>query len=256
MFRSKKRDAEDPLPPDDEMLVVVDRSVNPFLVLFHDSTGFRAEQFRALRNKLLAMNPDGESKTLVVTSAIQGEGKTITAINLALAFAELERTPILLVDADLRSPSIETYLRLNPDVGLSDLLLSRCGLDRVIRDSGVRNLSFIGAGARLTGPSEVLATPRIQELYGRLKERFRYVIVDTPPALAATDASVLATQADGTLVVVRLEHSPRGMTKEAIRQLQDLGANVLGTFVTEVRGADPDTDPRLSYQRGPREGDE
>lgn len=254
----KQRDSADPPAGNDprsqghpqdpaEVFVVTDRVVSPFVVMVHDPAGFRAEQFRGLRNKLLAMNPDGAAKTLVITSAIKGEGKTVTAINLAMAFAEMERTPILLVDADLRSRAIEGALGLDPAPGVADLLMGRVGLDRAIRPAGWRNLSLLGPGSRIAGPSEVLSTPRVDELFARLKERFQYVILDTPPILAATDAGVLAAQADGTVVVVRLEHSARTHSKDAIRQIQDLGANVLGTFVTEVRGADPDADPRLGY---------
>ena len=250
MFRrQKKGQSPEEVPLDDEMLVVVDQSVSPFLVVFHDPTGFRAEQFRSLRNKLLAMNPEGTARILVVTSAIKGEGKTITSINLAMSFAEMERTPVLLVDADLRAPAIERYLNLNPQPGLADVLLGRIGLDRAVRDSGFRNLRLLGAGTRLAGPSELLTSPRIEELFSRLKESYQYVIVDTPPTLPVTDASVLSARADGTLLVVRLEHSPKNLTKDALRVLQDLGGNVLGTFVTEVRGADPDANPRLAYTR-------
>ena len=107
MFRRKKpTEAEGPELGDD-VVVVVDQSVNPYLVLFHDPAGFRAEQVRGLRNRLVAMNPDGEPKTLVVTSAVRGEGKTVSALNLAMAFAELERHEVVIVDADLRRPRTE-----------------------------------------------------------------------------------------------------------------------------------------------------
>jgi receptor protein-tyrosine kinase/non-specific protein-tyrosine kinase len=247
-FRSR-RDQPEPEPLEgDDVLVVVDRAVNPYLVVFHDPSSYRAEQFRGLRNQLIAMNPDGEAKTLVMASAVKGEGKTVSSINLALAFAELERQPVCLVDADLREPSIEDYLNLNPGPGLSDVLLERVPLRTAVRESGIRNLSVLGAGTRLGAPSEVLSAPRIADLFDRLKERFRYVIVDTPPVLPATDASVLAARADGTLFTVRLEYSTKTHTKDAIRNVQDLGANVLGVFVTEVRGADPDNDPRFAYR--------
>ena len=231
------------------MLVIVDRAINPYLVMFHDPASYRAEQFRGLRNQLMAMNPDGSAKTLVVTSAIKGEGKTVTAINLALALAELERHSVLLIDGDLRAPSVESYLNLNPHAGYGDVLLERVPLSQAVRNSGIRNLSVLGAGTRLAGPSELLTAPRVDNVFARLKEEFQYVVVDTPPVLPATDAAVMAAQADGTLMTVRLEHSPKNMTKDALRNLQDLGANVLGVFVTEVRGTDPDRDPRLSYQR-------
>jgi receptor protein-tyrosine kinase len=248
MFRSRKTSQETPellAGLGEDALVIVDRAVHPFIVLFHDPGGFRAEQIRALRNKLIAMNPDGAPKTLVVTSSIRGEGKTVTAINLALAFAELEHTPVLLVDGDLRQPSVETYLNLNAEPGLADVLMGRIDLPRAIRLCGIRNLSVMGAGTRLSGPSEILTAPRVQDLFDRVKERFQYVIIDTPPVLPSTDASVMAARADGTLVVVRLEHSSKTLTKDAVRNLQDLGANVMGSFVTELRGHDPEADPRL-----------
>ena len=98
MFRKKAAIAKNgPSELGDDMVVVVDQSVNPYLVLFHEPAGFRAEQVRGLRNRLVAMNPDGEPKTLVVTSAVRGEGKTVTALNLAMAFAELERQKVVLV---------------------------------------------------------------------------------------------------------------------------------------------------------------
>lgn len=244
MFRSKKAPRPE-LQVTEDTVVLVDRAVHPLIVLLHEPAGFRAEQVRGLRNKLLAMNADGAAKTLVITSAIRGEGRTVTAVNLAMAFAELERMPVLLVDADLRAPAVERYLHLPPGDGLADLLLGRIGLDRAIRDSGVRNLSVLGAGSRLTGPSEIITAPRIEELFARLKERFRYVVVETSPVLPATDAGVMAACADGCVLVVRLEHSSKALTREAVRNLRDLGANVLGTFVTEVRGADPEADPRL-----------
>src|SRR5690606_40998683 len=103
MFRRNKTASDKIGQPDftEDMIVVVDRSVNPYLVLFHEPAGYRAEQIRALRNRLVALNPDGEPKTLVVTSAVRGEGKTVTAINLAMALAELERHHVVLVDGAL-----------------------------------------------------------------------------------------------------------------------------------------------------------
>jgi hypothetical protein len=134
MFRSRKAKTEDPATTHgDDMLVIVDRAVNPYLVMFHDPAGYRAEQVRALRNRLVTMNTDSEPKTLVVTSAGRSEGKSVTAINLAMALAELERQQVVLVDADLRRPSCERYLNLNPDIGLSDVLLGRAAVDRALR---------------------------------------------------------------------------------------------------------------------------
>ncbi len=263
MFRSDepsgkdrpKQEAEAEAYDSQDTVVIVDESIgqpvdqllNPYLVLFHDPTGYRAEQVRGLRNKLIAMNPDSAAKTLVVTSAIRGEGKSVTAINLAMAFAERERTPVILVDADMRFPTAERYLHLDPAEGLSEVLFGHAGLEQAVRPSGVRNLAILGAGSRIAVPSELLVGNRIEELYARLKERYQYVVIDTPPVVPATDASMLSASADGTLLVVRLEHSSKSLARDAVRNLRDLGANVLGVFVTEVRGSTPETDARLTY---------
>lgn len=249
MFRRKKpeNDAEQSRP-EDEMIVVVDRSVNPYLVLFHEPAGYRAEQIRALRNRLVTMNPDGEPKSMVVTSAVRGEGKSVAALNLAMALAELEHHRVVLVDADLRRPSCERYLNLNPELGLSDVLLGRAPVEKLLRPAGYRNLMLLGAGTRVGNPAEVLSVGRIDELLRRLKERFAYVVIDTPPVLPSTDAGVLSARADGTLLVVRLERSLKKQSREAVRVLQDMGGNLLGTFVTELRGKDPESDHRLAYE--------
>jgi capsular exopolysaccharide synthesis family protein len=217
-------------------VVIVEKSLSPYLVFFHEPTGYRAEQLRGLRNKLIAMNPDGSAKTLVVTSTQSGEGKTITAINLAMAFAERERAPVVLLDADMRSPAIGKYMQLNSAVGLSELLLGSGSLDQAIKPSGVRNLDYIGPGNPLAVPSEILTSHRIEELYHLLKERYQYVIIDTPAIKPVTDASVLSACADGTLLVVRMLETSKSQSKEAIRTLRELGENLLGTFVTAVRG--------------------
>ncbi|HZN39826.1 MAG TPA: CpsD/CapB family tyrosine-protein kinase [Planctomycetota bacterium] len=258
MFRRKPQDKSptdlpdpgaDAPDPGADMVVIVDQSVNPYLVLFHEPAGFRAEQVRSLRNRLVAMNPDGEPKTLVVTSAVRSEGKTVTALNLAMAFAELERQQVLLIDADLRSTSCERYLNLNPGPGLTDVLLGRASVDKVLRPAGYRQLMLLGAGSQVPNPAEVFGASRLEELMHRLKERFQYVVIDTSPVLPSSDTGVLAARADGTLIVVRLEHSVKKQTREALRTVQDMGGNVLGCFVTDLRGQDPETDQGLAYEK-------
>lgn len=252
MFRRQK--ADDPTRVDparggpEDLVVVVDNAISPYLVMFHEPAGFRAEQIRGLRNRLVAMNPDGEPKTLVVTSAVRAEGKTIAALNLAMAFAELEWQKVVVLDADLRRPSCERYLNLNSGPGFSDVLLGNATLDTVLRPAGYRNLQLIGAGTRIANPAEVLGASRIDGVFQQLKERFQYIVIDTPPALPTTDAGVLASRADGALLVVRLEQSQKSQSREALRQIQEMGGNVLGTFVTGVRGSDPESDRRLAYE--------
>ena len=254
MFRRKKAASQaEAAGFDQDMVVVVDQSVNPYLVMFHDPAGFRAEQVRGLRNRLVAMNPDGEPKTLVVSSAVRGEGKTVSALNLAMAFAELERHRVVIVDADLRRPSCERYLNLNAEAGLTEVLLGHEPVDKLLRPAGYRQLMLLGAGSRVDNPAEVLTSSRLEQLVQRLKENFQYVVIDAPPVLPSTDAGVLSAAADGTVMVIRLEHSQKKQSRDALRTLADMGGNVLGTFVTEIRGRDPDNDSRLAYDSTPED---
>ncbi len=231
----------------DGVLVIVERTVNPYLVCFHEPNGFRSEQIRALRNRLTVMNPDGSARSLVITSAIQGEGKTATALNLAMSMTELQDHRILVLDCDLRKPSVETFLGLNRGPGLADLLQGSTSLDEAIRPSGIPGLDIIGAGSRPKNPSELAASRRVDELLGQLKEQYNYVLLDTPPIVPISDAGILSAKSDGTLVVVALERASRRMVKEALEQLESVGAQLLGTFVVGIRGADPATDERYRY---------
>jgi capsular exopolysaccharide synthesis family protein len=233
----------------DDPFVLVERVVDPYVVCFHDPQGFRAEQFRALRNKLLVMNPERAPRSLVLTSAIQGEGKTTTALNLGLVFAELEDQRVIVLDCDFRKPGVESQLGLNNEAGLTELLLGQLPLHDAIRNTGSDGFDLIGPGAMPTNPSELLNSRRIDELLSRLKEEYSLIILDTPPVVPLTDAGVLSAKADGTLLVVGLETAPRKLTKEARKQLQEFGAQLLGTFVVGVRGADPSKDARYGYPR-------
>ncbi len=234
-------------PFEDLPFVLVEKVVDPYIVGFHEPRGFRAEQIRGLRNKLLVMNPDNAPRSLAVTSALQGEGKTVTSINLAISFAELEDHKVVLLDFDLRKPCVETFLGLNPSPGLSELLLGGARLEDVLRPSGIDGLDVIGAGLQTVAPSELLQSRRIDELLSHLKQDYSYLLLDTPPALPITDAGALGRKCDGTLLIVGLEKSPRKLVREALANLEDQGSNILGCFVTGVRGADPTADARYRY---------
>jgi capsular exopolysaccharide synthesis family protein len=164
---------------------------------------------------------------------------------------------VLVVDADLRNPSVEEYLGLNREKGLVELLMGNVGLESVVRPTGINNLEILGSGLRPRNPSELLASRRIDELIGQLKQEYSYVIFDTPPVMPITDAGVLSARCDGTLIVVALEKATRKLVKEAVRHLQEMGANILGTFVTGIRSADPSYDQRYySYYYTDKEGED
>jgi capsular exopolysaccharide synthesis family protein len=191
-----------------------------------------AEQFRNLRNSIAALNPDGAPRTVVLTSAIAGEGKTVAAVNLAVAMAELPGKQVLLVDADLHHPGIEGYLGQERHQGFSDVLRGKCALDGAIRATSVDGLSVMGAGTLPDNPSKLLGSERTRVVLNMLKQRFSYVLIDTPEALSISDASMLGAMADGILLVVRLGYTAKHLVEQTHNQLETLGGNVLGTCLT------------------------
>lgn len=191
-----------------------------------------AEQFRSLRNSILAMNPEGAARTLVLTSAVAGEGKSVAAVNLAIALAELPGNEILLLDANLHAPGLERYLGLERAQGFADVLRGQCPLDAAIRRTAVDHLSVIGAGTLPENPSKLLGSDRTRVVLNQLKRRFSYVVVDSPEATTISDASLLGAMADGILLVVRLGETSKTLVEQALNQLESMGGNVLGTCLT------------------------
>lgn len=199
------------------------------IAMIQDPRGAIAEQFRALRNSIVALNPEGAPRSIVLTSAVRGEGKTVATINLAAAMSELHGARILIVDADLHHPAIERYLGLPRRQGLTELVRGQCPLDRAVRTTSIPNVSVMGSGQLPENPSELLGSDRVQTVLAQLKQRFSYILIDTPEALSISDASMLGALADGILLVVRMGTTPRHFVEQAHNQLETLGGNVLGT---------------------------
>ena len=204
-----------------------------------------AEQFRGLRNSIQALNPDGASHTLVVTSALRGEGKTVATLNLAIAMAELPGTEVLVLDADLHHPAVEDFLGLPQRQGLTEVLRGSLPLDQAVRQTSVDGVSIMGAGALPSNPSELIGSDRMRTVMNRLRQSYSYVLIDTPEAMTISDASLLGAMADGILLVVRLGETPRYYVEQTHNTLEALGGNVLGTCLT---GADV-KDTSAGYDR-------
>jgi capsular exopolysaccharide synthesis family protein len=221
-------------PDEGKKLAVVREEI----ALASEPRGQIAEQFRALRNSISALNPEGAPRTIVVTSSLRGEGKSVATANLALALAEMPGTQVLLIDANMHNPALEEYLGLPRRQGLSELLAGRLSLDHAIRATSVPGVSVLGAGALPKNPSELLASERMKTLLHTLKRRYSYVVLDTPEASTTSDASLLGAVADGILLVVRLVSTPRQYVEQTYNMLESLGGNVLGTLLTGARQAD------------------
>ncbi|PIV85383.1 MAG: hypothetical protein COW52_02620 [Nitrospirae bacterium CG17_big_fil_post_rev_8_21_14_2_50_50_9] len=186
------------------------------------------EQYRMLRTQILQRTEGNGDNCLMVTSATDGEGKTTTAINLAVSIAQEVQKNVLLVDADLRRPSIHKMLGLKPEKGLVHYLMDQVPLEDLLIRTGVEKLTFLPAGGTLPNSTEIFNSSRMKNFIREVKDRYkdRYVIFDTTPILSTADPVVLSQSMDGIIFVVQADRTQRGDLAEALALLQ--GRNILG----------------------------
>jgi capsular exopolysaccharide synthesis family protein len=196
-----------------------------------------SEEFGTLRTSLAHLKAERGIRTLLVASSSPGEGKSFTAANLALAEAQLADNPTLLCDFDLRRPSLHRIFQIDRSPGISDYLLGRAELADGIQRIGASSLFVMTAGEPVINPLELLHGEQTRRLLEVLPSQFRCVILDSPALFAASDASLLASLVDGTLLVARL-----GATRgESLRQaIESLGQNILGIIANGGRRGGPD----------------
>jgi capsular exopolysaccharide synthesis family protein len=193
------------------------------LVSLISPAAFEAEQYRALRHVVEQIHKTANVKVVAVSSPAVGDGKTTTTINLAGALAQSPEAKVLLVDGDVRRPSIGTLLRhVEAKPGLVDAILNPARtLDQVLVDRPQFNLSFIHAGRNLSSsPYELLKSTRLGDLLEEARQRFDYVVVDTPPLAAVQDCRLIARWVDGFLVVVAAHRTPRRLVEEALAVIE------------------------------------
>jgi len=194
-----------------------------------------AEAYRAARTNLTyAIDLGRERKLVLITSPGPGEGKTTTAANLAVVFG-LAGHRVCVIDTDLRRPTLHRVYGLENGEGLTTLLLARePDIDRAVQRSIYTNVSVVTAGPLPPNPSELLGSARMQEVLERLRGRFDIVLLDSPPALVVTDASVLSTLVDGLVVVARAKKTRRGALKATIEELAQSGRPIAGVILNRV----------------------
>lgn len=192
-----------------------------------------AEAYRALRANLQFASLDRDLRTVLITSAGQGDGKTTVAANLGVALAEGGKH-VLLVDADLRRPSVHRLFELPPAPGLSNALLHEEGELPVVATT-VPGLSILAAGDPPPNPGEFVASPRLGRLLARARSSFDVVLIDTPPVSLVADAAVLAPSVDGVLLVVSAGRTKRDLVRRAKDQLEKVGARLLGVVLNNAK---------------------
>lgn len=207
-----------------------DRRKQPAISFENDNSAI-AEAFRKLRTNLQFLAVDNPPRVIVVTSSMPSEGKSTTAINIALALAEAEHS-VALVDGDMRRPSLHRYLYLVGAVGFSTVLSGGVTLPEALQKTRFPGLSVLTSGAIPPNPSELLGSLSARKLLVELRASFDYVIVDSTPLLAVTDAAILAAGADGVLIMARFGQTKRDQLSHAVGSLEGVGAPLLGAVFT------------------------
>lgn len=192
-----------------------------------------AESYRRVAANLQFLDASRPLRAMVVSSTVPGEGKSTTAINLALVMAE-KRASVLLVDADLRSPSVAEMCGLEAAAGLSTVLGNQATIDDVVQHWGVPNLHVIAAGQIPPNPSQLIDSEAMDKFLASATSTYDLVIIDTPPLLALTDGAVLARKTDGAVVVARSRKVRRPQLTEALASIDALGATCLGVVLNGI----------------------
>lgn len=191
-----------------------------------------AESYRTLRTNIQYSSFDKEYRIIVVTSSEPGEGKSTTVGNLALCMAQGDKK-VILIDCDLRKPSLHKKFKISNLVGLSDVMVGKADLATAAHRYN-NNLVLLTSGKIPPNPSEMLSSKAMGNLLETLKESFDYIILDTPPVQAVTDSQILSTKADGTILVVRAERTKKESVQNAVNLLKKVNANIIGTVLNGI----------------------
>jgi capsular exopolysaccharide synthesis family protein len=203
------------------------------LIALKEPKSVYAEAYRAVRTSILFSSPDNPPRVFVVTSSGQGEGKSLTAVNLAITMA-LNDKRVLLIDADLRKPRLHKVFGVENKFGLSNLIGGSPDVGLALKKTAVPTLMVMPSGPVPPNPSELLGSVRLSKFLGLLREKFDVIILDCTPLIAVTDATVLATQVDGVILVIKSGATRRKILKRGVKQLEDVQAKIIGAVLNQV----------------------
>jgi tyrosine-protein kinase Etk/Wzc len=203
---------------------------DPHLISFLGPRSAFAESYRNLRTNVQFAQHGRPLKSLMVTSANPSEGKSTTAANLAIAFAQVEKR-VLLVDADMYRPVLHEFFNIRRAPGLSDYILDNATFDEVVQKNVLGNLDIICSGTMSPHPVEIRASHNMKALFKLVLQTYNVVLLDSPPVLSATDASLLATEVDGTLLVVSYDNTRALEIERTMESLESVGARILGVLL-------------------------
>lgn len=194
-----------------------------------------AEAYRTLRTNIKLYSEEKPLKTIVITSSVRGEGKSTVTQNLAYTLSQ-DGSKVLIIDCNLRNPSMHLEFSLENNVGLTDILSGNCDLEKAIKNVD-KSLFLITAGVILDNPSEMLGSDSMKELLDSVSSDFDYIIIDTSPVLVVSDTLLLATQADAAIIVANAKKTSTRVLKQCYGQLIEAKTNVIGTVLNDCNKA-------------------
>lgn len=207
--------------------------IDSTLVALRDPRSPAAEAYRTLRTNIQFSSLDKPLRTLLATSTAPDEGKSTTIANLAVTMAQSEQR-VILVDCDLRRPSLHTLFGLPNEVGLTTLILDQSRSEVALQPTPVAGLSLLTSGPLPPRPADILGSKRMEAVITYLRELADIVLFDTPPVIAVTDAAVLATRVDGVLLVLQAGKTRRDRAREARQLLEKVKANIVGVVLNNA----------------------
>lgn len=193
-----------------------------------------SEQFRTVRTNIEFASVDRKIKTLMVTSARPGEGKSTIAANLAVAFAQ-QGKKVLLVDADLRKPTVQFIFQLENSFGMTTVLSKQLTFEKAILDTQIKDLYLLTSGPIPPNPAELLSSKAMDDMIKEARREFDFVIFDSPPVLAVSDAQVIANKCDGVILVINSGKTDRNAAIKAKDQLENAKAKLLGAVLNNKK---------------------
>jgi capsular exopolysaccharide synthesis family protein len=206
---------------------------NVGLLLDEGTESPHAEAYRVLRTNLLFSRKDDKLNTVAIVSAGAGEGKSTTVFNLAAVFAQSGQR-VLMVDSDLRRPTLHKMLKITNSVGLTNYLLKQNTLEEVIQTTSLPTMDFMASGKLPSSSLGILSSAQMKDLIGELKQRYDFVFFDSPPIMGVSDASILASEVDMTLQIIQYRRYPQPMNIRAKQLIEKVGGNLVGIVLNNI----------------------
>jgi capsular exopolysaccharide synthesis family protein len=208
------------------------------IISYYDKESSSATEFRRIIANLKLLIND-KPRTILVTSAMVGEGKSITSSFLGITAANITQSKVAIVDFDLRKPKIHHYFGLSCRNGLSDVMTGKSNIKSVVKKTVIENLSIVTAGEFKEQPTDIIDQGDILAVMEELKFYYDYIIVDSPPIIPVSDPLLIADKVDGVLVVIKAGVTPREVTSRAINLLNNSGINLLGSILNDYENVLP-----------------